>query len=159
MNTYESHIVQVKADAADIFAIASDMRNLDRVKHLIPGGMVQELETEKELVRLKLDGLGQKITFLIVDRIGKPTAETDDSDLPPATDFTVKYGIDNPLVQGNIWIQTKQVAPGDSRLKLTMKAELPTMIAMMAGSKLQAAIDQAADLLSQMPFSQWAAER
>lgn len=140
MNTYESHIAKVAADASAIYAVISDLRNLERVRELIPQDKVQEFETDTDYVRLKVDGLGQKIVIRIVDRIANDT---------------VKFGIENLPMDGNFWIQVKQVAPHDSRIKLTLKAELPMMIAMMAGKKIQQGIDQAADMMAQMPFEQW----
>lgn len=141
MNTYESHIAKVPADASAIYAVISDLSNLERVRDLIPQDKVQEFETDPDFVRLKVDGLGQKIIIRIVDRI---------------VNDTVKFGIENLPMDGNFWIQVKQVAPRDSRIKLTLKAELPMMIAMMAGKKIQEGIDQAADMMAQMPFEQWA---
>lgn len=140
MNTYESHIAKVPADAAAIYAVVSNLSNLQRVRDLIPQDKVQEFEADVDFVRLKVDGLGQKIVIRIVDRI-----END----------TVKFGVENLPVEGNFWIQVKQVAPHDSRIKLTLKAELPMMIAMMAGKKIQEGIDQAADMMAKMPFEQW----
>jgi len=141
MNTYESHIAKVSADAAAIYAVISDLSNLERVRDLIPQDKVQEFETDTDYVRLKVDGLGQKIIIRIVDRI---------------VNDTVKFGVENLPMDGNFWIQVKQVAPHDSRIKLTLKAELPMMIAMMAGKKIQEGIDQAADMMAKMPFEQWA---
>ena len=140
MNTYESHIAKVPADATSIYAVISDLSNLERVRELIPQDKVQEMESAPDYIRIKVDGLGQKIVFRIVDRI-----END----------TVKFGVENLPVEGNLWIQIKQVAPMDSRIKVTLKAELPMMIAMMAGKKIQQGIDQAADMLAMMPFEQW----
>ena len=140
MNTYESHIAKVAADATAIYAVISDLRNIERVRDLIPKDKVQEMETDADFVRLKVDGLGQKVVFRIVERI-----END----------TVKFGVENLPMEGNFWIQIKQVAPHDSRIKLTLKAELPMMIAMMAGKKIQEGIDQAADMMAKMPFEQW----
>ncbi len=140
MNTYESHVAKVPADASAIYAVISNLTNLERVRDLIPQDKVQEFETDTDFVRLKVDGLGQKIVIRIVDRI-----END----------TVKFGVENLPMDGNFWIQVKQVAPRDSRIKLTLKAELPMMIAMMAGKKIQEGIDQAAEMMAQMPFEQW----
>ncbi|MBO4577780.1 MAG: SRPBCC family protein [Paludibacteraceae bacterium] len=140
MNTYESHIAKVAADATAIYAVISDLRNIERVRDLIPKDKVQEMETDADFVRLKVDGLGQKVVFRIVDRIKNDT---------------VKFGVENLPIEGNFWIQIKQVAPHDSRIKLTLKAELPMMIAMMAGKKIQEGIDQAADMMARMPFEQW----
>ena len=61
MNTYESHIAKVPADASAIYAVISDLSNLERVRDLIPQDKVQEFETDTDYVRLKVDGLGQKI--------------------------------------------------------------------------------------------------
>lgn len=141
MKTYESHIAKVAADASAIYAVVSNLQNLERVRELIPQDKVQEFETDPDFVRLKVDGLGQKIIIRIVDRI---------------VDDTVKFGVENLPIDGNFWIQIKQVASHDSRIKLTLKAELPMMIAMMAGKKIQEGIDQAADMMAQMPFEQWA---
>ena len=92
-------------------------------------------------MRFKVDGLGQKLTVRIVDR---------------EENKTLKFGIDNVPVQMNFWVQLKQVAEGDTRLKLTIKAELPMMFKMMFEKKLQTGIEQAADMLAQMPYNQWA---
>lgn len=140
MKTYESHINKVNANAAAIYSVLSDMSNIEKIRELIPQDKVQEMESAPDYIRIKVDGLGQKIVFRIVDRI-----END----------TVKFGVENLPVEGNLWIQIKQVAPMDSRIKVTLKAELPMMIAMMAGKKIQQGIDQAADMLAMMPFEQW----
>ena len=140
MKTYESHIAKVNANAASIYSVLSNMSNIEKVRELIPQDKIQEMESDPDFIRLKVDGLGQKIVIRIVDRI-----END----------TVKYGVENLPIDGNIWIQIKQLAPMDSRIKLTLKAELPMMIAMMAGKKIQQGIDQAADMLAMIPFEQW----
>lgn len=140
MKTYESHITKVNANASSIYSVLSNLSNIEKVRELIPQDKVQEMESDPDFIRLKVDGLGQKIVFRIVDRI-----END----------TVKFGVENLPVDGNLWIQIKQVAPMDSRIKVTLKAELPVMIAMMAGKKIQQGIDQAADMLAMIPFEQW----
>ena len=62
MNTYESHIAKVAADATAIYAVISDLRNIERVRDLIPKDKVQEMETDADFVRLKVDGLGTVTT-------------------------------------------------------------------------------------------------
>ena len=84
--------------------------------------------------------LAQKITIAIVDRI-----END----------TVKFGAEGIPMDANFWIQLKELAPNDTRIKLTVKAEIPMMFKMMIGKKLQDGLDQAADMLAQFPYGQW----
>ena len=137
---YESKITSAKASATEVYHTLSDMRSIERVRDLIPQDKIKDLEFDADYVRFKVDGLGQKICIRIVDR---------------EENKTVKFGAEGAPVQANMWIQMKQVAELDTRLKLTVKADLPMMFKMMLDKKLQEGLDQAADMLAQMPFSQW----
>ncbi|MBR4264331.1 MAG: SRPBCC family protein, partial [Paludibacteraceae bacterium] len=126
---------------AQIYNVLGNLSNLERVRDLIPQDKIQEMEIQPDYVRIKVDGLGQKITIAIVDRI-----END----------TVKFGIEGAPMDANFWIQLKEISPTDTRIRLTLKADIPMMFRMMIGSKLQQGLDQAADMLAQFPYSQWA---
>jgi len=138
---YESKITSAPCSAQQIYRVLSDMRSLERVRDLIPQDKIQEMDIEQDRVRLKVDGLAQKITIAIVDRI-----END----------TVKFGLEGIPMEGNFWIQMKEVSPTDTRLKLTVKADIPFMFKLMVEKKLQAGLDQAADMLAQFPYAMWA---
>ena len=58
---YESKITSAPCTAEQIYRVLSNMQNLERVRELIPQDKVQEFETDTDFVRLKVDGLGQKI--------------------------------------------------------------------------------------------------
>jgi len=137
---YESKITSAPCSAKQIYAVLSNMQNLERVKDMIPQDKVQEMEIAPDRVRLKVDGLAQKITIAIVDRI-----END----------TVKFGAEGIPMNANFWIQMKELSPTDTRLKLTVKADIPMMFKFMIEKKLQQGLDQAAEMLAQFPYSQW----
>ena len=137
---YESKITSAPCSAQQIYRIMSNLQNLERVRDMIPKDKIQEMEIEPDRVRLKVDGLAQKITIAIVDRI-----END----------TVKFGAEGIPMDANFWIQLKELAPNDTRIKLTVKADIPMMFKMMIGKKLQDGLDQAAAMLAQFPYSQW----
>ena len=137
---YESKITSAPCSAQQIYRVMSNLQNLERVRNLIPKDKIQEMEIEPDRVRIKVDGLAQKITIAIVDRI-----END----------TVKFGAEGIPMDANFWIQLKELAPNDTRIKLTVKADIPMMFKMMIGKKLQDGLDQAADMLAQFPYSQW----
>lgn len=137
---YESKIHSATASAEQIYKVLSNLNNLNRVKDLIPKDKVQELEISEDCVRMKVDGLGQKIAISIVDKI-----END----------TIKFGAENIPMEMNFWIQLKEVTPNDTRIKLTLKADLPMMFKMMLDKKLQNGIDQAAEMLAKFPYTQW----
>lgn len=140
LSKYESKITSAPCSAEQVYRVLSNMQNLERVREMIPKDKVQEMEIEPDRVRLKVDGLAQKITIAIVDRI-----END----------TVKFGAEGIPMDANFWIQMKEVSPTDTRLKLTVKADIPFMFKMMLEKKLQEGLDQAAEMLSQFPYSQW----
>ena len=137
---YESKITSAPCSAAQIYHVLSNMQSLERVKDLIPKDKVQEMEIESDRIRMKVDGLGQKITIAIVDRI-----END----------TVKFGMEGIPMDANLWIQLKELSPVDTRIKLTVKADIPMMFKFMIEKKLQTGLDQAADMLAQFPYAQW----
>jgi hypothetical protein len=137
---YESKITSAPCSAQQIYRVLSNMQNLERVKDMIPKDKIQEMEIQPDRVRMKVDGLAQMITIAIVDRI-----END----------TVKFGAEGIPMDANFWIQMKEVSPTDTRLKLTIKADIPFMFKMMLDKKLQTGLDQAAEMLAQFPYSQW----
>ena len=138
---YESKITSAPCTAEQIYRVLSNMQNLERVRDMIPKDKVQEMDIEPDRVRIKVDGLAQKITIAIVDRI-----END----------TIKFGAEGVPMDANFWIQLKQLSPVDTRIKLTVKADIPMMFKLMIGSKLQDGLNQAADMLAQVPYAQWA---
>ena len=137
---YESKITSAPCSASQIYRVLSNLENLERVRQFIPQDKVQEMEISADRVRMKVDGLAQKITIAIVDRI-----END----------TVKFGAEGIPMDANFWIQLKEVNPTDTRIKLTVKADIPFMFKMMVDKKLQQGLDQAADMLAQFPYCQW----
>lgn len=137
---YESKISSAPCTAQQIYRVLSDLKNMERVRDLIPKDKIQEMEIESDRIRIKVDGLGQKITIAIVDRI-----END----------TVKFGMEGIPMDANLWIQLKELSPVDTRIKLTVKADIPMMFKFMIEKKLQTGLDQAADMLAQFPYAQW----
>lgn len=137
---YESQVCSIPNCAANVYKVLSNLENINRVKDLIPQNKVQEMEAGPDYLRIKVDGLGQKLTLRIVER-----KEND----------TIKFGLEGAPMQANFWIQLKELAPVDTRIKLTLKADIPFMFKMMLDKKLQQGLDQAAQMLTQFPYNQW----
>jgi carbon monoxide dehydrogenase subunit G len=137
---YESKIVSSTSSAAQIYNVLSNLKNIERVKDLIPKDKIQEMEISEDQIRIKVDGLGQKLTIAIIERV--------ENDM-------IKFGLEGIPMQANLWIQLKEIADSDTRIKLTLKADIPMMFKMMIGNKLQQGLDQAADMLAQFPYAAW----
>lgn len=137
---YESKIGQIPYNDQVVYAVLSNLNNLQRFTDAIPKDKVKELEITTDAIRMKIDGLAQKFTIRIVEK--EPYK-------------TIKFGVENLPMEANLWIQLKQVAEQDTRIKLTIKADIPMMFRMMFEKKLQQGLDQAVDMLCQVPYANW----
>ena len=134
---YESKIGQILANDQQVFAVLSNLENLSHFRNVIPQDKVKELEISKDRIRMKMDGLAQKISIAIVDK----------------EEFkTIKFGVEDFAIPFNAWIQLKQVAEQDTRIRITVKTDMPVMFKMMFDKKMQIGLDQAIDMLCQVPY-------
>ena len=101
---------------------------------------IKELEITSDYIRIQVEGLAQKFSIRIVEKEEYKT---------------IKFGMENFPMDANMWIQLKQVSQQDTRIKLTIKAEIPMIFKMMFEKKLQQGLDQAVDMLCQIPYNQW----
>ena len=65
---------------------------------------------------------------------------------------TIKYGAQNIPIPLNAWIQLKQVDELDTRMRITIKTDMPAMFRMMIDKKMQAGLDQAVDMLCNIKY-------
>ena len=137
---YESKIGQIPYNDQVVFAVLSNLENLNRFSDLIPKDKIKHLEITTDYIRMQVDGLAQKFTIRIVEK---------------EENKTIKFGVENLPMDANMWIQLKQVAEQDTRIKLTIKADIPMMFRMMFEKKLQQGLDQAVAMLCQVPYAAW----
>ncbi|MBP5366699.1 MAG: polyketide cyclase [Bacteroidales bacterium] len=131
---YESAIKVVRTSADAIYTRLSNFKNFGNV---FPPDKISNWSATEDTCRFTVDKIGE-IGLRIVDRI---------------VNNTVKYGADgDSRFDFNLWVQMKEVAPYDSRIKVTLKANLNPMIKMMVGSKLQTFVDGLADAISRYQY-------
>lgn len=135
---YESKIGQIVANAAAVYAVLSNLENINRFRDAIPQDKIQELEISSDRIRFKVEGLGQKIAVVILEKEEYKT---------------IKFGAENLPIPFNVWIQLKQVAEMDTRIRITVKTDMPAMFKMMFDKKIQQGLDQAIDMLCQIPYN------
>ncbi|HJV79052.1 MAG TPA: hypothetical protein VJ602_11775 [Paludibacter sp.] len=133
MTTYESDIKTISSNEEVVFGLLSDLNNLQIIK-TNPDftNKVKDLQFDADSCSFVVDGLG-KMGFRIVER----------------EQFkTVKLAAEHAPVEVNVWIQLKQIAENETAMKLTLKAELPSMIKMMVDKKLKEGINIIAEILA-----------
>jgi uncharacterized membrane protein len=134
---YESKIGQVNASASSVYAVLTNLENLQRFKEVIPQDKIKELEINKDSIRFKVEGLGPKITIKIVEK---------------EENKLIKYGAENIPIPLNAWIQLKEVDAHDTRMRITIKTDVPMMLRMMLNAKMQTSLDQAIDMLCSIKY-------
>ena len=135
---YESKIGQIPYNDQLVYSVLSNLENLQRFMDAIPQDKVKELEITPDAIRMKIDGLAQKFTIRIVEK--------EEYKL-------IKFGAESLPIPLNIWIQLKQVADMDTRIRITIKTDMPAMFKMMFDKKMQQGLDQAIDMLCQIPYN------
>ena len=135
---YESKIGQIAANDQKVFAVLSNLENINRFRSVIPEDKIKELEVTPDRIRFKVEGLGQKIAIVILEKEEYKT---------------IKFGAENLPIPFNVWIQLKQVAEMDTRIRITVKTDMPAMFKMMFDKKIQQGLDQAIDMLCQIPYN------
>ncbi len=132
MSKYESSIKVVKSTVESVFEKLTDF---SRLKGLVPQEYVKDFRVDGDACHFTIDKAGE-ICLKIVEK----------------TPYSlVKYGLEASVpVDVNLFVQLKPSPDTDaeSRLKVTLMAEIPLMLRPMIGNKLQEAVDKIADALA-----------
>lgn len=119
-----------------IFAMLSDLSNLERVRDRIPEDKIKDFTFDSDSCSLRVDPVGL-ITFQIIER--EPNK-------------TIKFTTTNSPVPLFLWIQLKQVEENDTRLRLTVHADISPFIKPMISKPLQDGLEKIADMLALLPY-------
>jgi carbon monoxide dehydrogenase subunit G len=123
MTKIESRIGVIKESEENIFKFLSDFNNF---KSLVPEDRVKNWETNGDTCRFDIDGIGSAGLKIIEKEPNKLIKMTGDGDKP--VPFTV-------------WIQIKEVADKDSRIKITAEVRINPLMASMLKGPLQKFVD------------------
>ena len=148
VSKYVSQVKAVHQNNQIIYNYLSDFRNLgqfindftlEQISSQIPNGEITDFSTEIDSCEFNISSFG-KAGCRIVER-------TD----PKTIKFTVEGNI--PL-DFTFWIQILPVSAYESKIRLTLHANLNMMMKMMLNKKLQEGIDRMADTLASFPYAQ-----
>lgn len=136
MAEFISDIKSIPHNDADVFSVLSDLNNLELVKDRIPQDKIKEFSFDQDSVTIAVDPVG-KIKFNVVEREPNKTIKFESEQLPFAL---------------TMWIQLVSKGDLDTKMKLTIKADLNPFIKPMVSKPLQQGIDKIAETLAQLPY-------
>lgn len=128
MEKYESKQQQIRRSAEQIYTALSSFNNFTPMIE----GKVEEWSADDDVCSFKVKGM--PIRLRMVEREPSKLVKIQGDEGSPM-DFT-------------FWLQLKEVAPYDTRMRIVVHAELNMMMRMMIGKKLQGAVDQMAEAIA-----------
>jgi len=131
---FESRIGKVRQSAEVIYNWLSDFRNFSG---LIPADKIKNWQATADECHFTVDMVGDT---------GLKIVEKEEAKLIKITTIG-----DNPY-NFFFWIQLKEVAPYDTRIKLTLKLDLNPMLRMMAAKPIQNFLDSLIDQMEKMSY-------
>ena len=129
MQEYTSRQQQIRRSAQQIYDVVSRFDNLTPAL----ADRVEEWQADEDTCSFKAKGFTVKLR--IAEKEAPKTIKIVGGDGGVPMDFA-------------FWLQLKEVAPYDTRMRLVLHIDLNMMMRMMIGSKIQGAIDQIAEALA-----------
>lgn len=136
MSKFESSIKQVPYPQEAVYRNISDLNNLARVRDRVPSEKIKEFTFDSDTVSLNVPPVGE-ISLHIIER-----------DEPKCVKFET---VQSPM-PFNLWIQVLPVDEHCSKMKVTVKADIPFVLKAMVGGPLQDGVEKVADALAQIPY-------
>ena len=129
---FESSVKQIPYPQQAVYDNISDLRNLEKVKDRIPEDKVSDFTFDEDTVGLNVQPVGE-LKLRICER-EEPKC--------------VKFETVQSPVPFNVWIQVLPVDEQNSKMKVTVKAELNPFIKSRVEKPLQEAVEKIADALA-----------
>lgn len=136
MTQFQSETKTIHEDAEKIYAMLSDLNNIEKVKDQIPQDKIKDLQFDTDSFKVSVAPIGQIGLRIIEREPGK----------------TIKFQSENAPVESFLWIQLKQVAEKETKIRITVKAEINVFLKGMLSKPIQQGIDKFADMLAQIQY-------
>ena len=134
---FESSVKQIPYSQEAVYDNISDLSNLTKVQDRVPEDKVNDFKYDEDTVSLNVAPVGE-LKLRICER-----------EAPKCVKFE---SVQSP-VPFNVWIQVLPVDEVNSKMKVTLKAELPPFIKGMVEKPMQDAVEKIADALAQVHYT------
>lgn len=136
MADFTSDITPIPHSQERVFTVLSDLNNLGKFQKDLSGLPIKDLSFDKDCCQFTADGVG-KIAMRIIER--EPYK-------------TIKLTSESSPIAFTCWIQLVEAAPNDTRLKLTLRADIPLFLKPMVSKPLEKGIKKVAEALAAIPY-------
>ena len=148
MTKFESSVKQIPHSQKSVYAMLSDLSNIQRLKDHLPEEATDNDEMNKVKDKLKNLSFDQDSLSINVDPIGQVSMRIIERDEPKM----IKLESEKSPFAFMFWIQVLPVTEASSKMKLTIDADIPFFAKSMVAKPLQEGIEKIADALAMIPF-------
>ena len=136
MTKFESSVKQIPYPIEDVYRNISDLSNLERVRDRVPQEKLKSFSFDQDSVSINVDPVGD-LRLRIIER---------------EENKCVKFEAEQSPLPFNLWIQVLPVSDTESKMKITVAADIPFRLKGMVSGPLQDGVEKIADALSHIPF-------
>ncbi|MBP3850073.1 MAG: SRPBCC family protein [Prevotella sp.] len=136
MTKFESSVKQIPYPVEDVYRNISDLSNLERVRDRVPEDKLNSFSFDSDSVSVNVSPVGD-LKLRIIER---------------EENKCVKFETEQSPMPFNLWIQVLPVSDTESKMKVTVKADIPFMLKGMVSGPLQDGVEKIADALSKIPY-------
>ena len=136
MSKFESSIKRIPYPVEDVYRNISDLSNLEKVRDRIPEDKVQDFSFDSESVSVNVAPVGE-LKLRICER---------------EENKCVKFETVQSPLPFNVWVQVLPVSDTESKMKVTVKADIPFMLKGMVSGPLHDGVEKIADALAMIPY-------
>ncbi len=141
-SSFESKTVRIAHAVEKVYALLSDLSNLDRFQSV--------LNAPENQSKLKITGYDSDSLSIEVSPIGSVTFRIVNRE----PNKTIKFEAENSPLPLNLWIQFVPTGESETASRVTVKADLNPFIKPMVSKPLQEGVDKMADMLVVLPYEQ-----
>lgn len=136
MSKFESSIKQIPYSQQAVYAMLSDLGNIEKVRDRIPEDKIRDFRFDRDTIAVTAPPVGE-LRLRIVER-----------DEPKC----IKFATEQSPIPFDLWIQVLPVTDTTSKMKLTIKAELNPFIKGMVQGPLKEGVEKIADALAAIRY-------
>ena len=138
MTEFVSQIKKIPYPDKMVFDVLSDMSKLELMKDKLPTDTITDFTCTSDSCSFSVAPVGH-VTFVVTDREPNKTIKFKSEQLP----FEV-----------NVWVQLVSKADDDTRMKITLRADLNPFIKPMVSKPMRDGVDKISEVIASLSYDQ-----
>lgn len=138
---FESNVKHISYSQERVYGVLSDLNNMERMRDKLDEmkskleGKIEDMSFDRDSLSIKVQGIN--LTLRIIER--EPMK-------------CIKFEGDKTPIPMNLWIQILPVSEEESKIKLTIRAEVNMFMKAMVSKPLQEGVEKLAETLARIPY-------